>query len=177
MLNEAVCSFPPFFLLFITFPLPQISCFVFFVLLSLVYSTWARVSLGHCILRNGAGTLLLLYISIVTTMPALRRHRHATSPPYPRFFFSKISFPPHMYFYQSSPVSSTCHLHRAVCLYPSMCIPYSISRCSLTLYGALAGHHRRCQSSFIRFCCCHLMIVPSPLLREARRESEVNDKI
>jgi hypothetical protein len=48
---------------------------------------------------------------------------------------------------------STCHRHRAVCLYPCMCIPYSISRCSLTLYGALAGHRRLCQSSFIRFCC------------------------
>ena len=67
-------------------------------------------------------------------------------------FFSVFPSPSHMYFYQSSTVSSTCHCHSAVCLYPCMCIPYSISRCSLTLYGALAGHRRPCQSSFIRFC-------------------------
>ena len=77
MLNESVFSLSSFLSTFL-FPkfLPH---FLFFVLSSLVYSTWAQVSLGHCNLRNGAGTLLLLYISFTTT-PVLRSRRHATLP-------------------------------------------------------------------------------------------------
>jgi len=159
MLNEAVFPFSSFYHLLSPFLFPKFlpHFLFFFVLFSLVYSTWAQVSLGHCNLRNGAGTLLLLYISFTTT-PVITKppscHAPLHFPPFPGLFFL-LPLPSHMYFYQLPLVSSTCHFHRAVCLYPTMCIPYSISPCSLTLYGALAGHCRR-QSSFIR---CRYVII------------------
>jgi hypothetical protein len=84
-------SFASYFFLSTCLLLPP-----FFPSLSLVYSTWAQVSLGHCNLHHGAGTsFLLLYISF-TTMPVLRFIRHATLPSllssYPLFL--SVSFPP-----------------------------------------------------------------------------------
>jgi len=155
MLNDAVC----FLFSFYHLPSSPISCFVSFLflfschrstLLGLRYRWDTATSItgqGHYCCCTSPSRLCLFYDSSV--MPHL---------PLPLLlpisgFLSALSLPSHMYFYQSSSVSSTCHRHRAVCLYPCMCIPYSISRCSLTLYGALASHHRLCQSSFIRFCC------------------------
>ncbi|KAH9980612.1 hypothetical protein BJV74DRAFT_99280 [Russula compacta] len=95
--------------------------------------------------------LLLLYISFVTTMPAFTTTTPSCHglflPPPPTHRLSALSavslLPPHTCTSTNCPrVSSTCH-HPLCCLcvvYPSMCIPYSISRCSLTLYGAHAGH-------------------------------------
>ena len=66
MLNDDA-EFASYFFLSPRHPL-QISCFAFFFFSS-VYSTWAQVSLGHCNLRNGAGTLLLFFYISFTTMP------------------------------------------------------------------------------------------------------------
>ena len=131
-LTKVVFSFPSFYHLS-----PSLASFPFFVLLSLVYSTWAQVSLGRCNLRYGAGTLLLLYIfhDYACFYDAAVMPRFPLPSPFPWSFFCCLS--PHMYFYQLSLVSSTCHFHCAACLYPSMCIPYSISPCSLT-YMALS---------------------------------------
>ena len=128
------------FPLFITFLPPQsLASFPFFVLLSLVYSTWAQVSLGHCNLRNGAGTLLLLYISFTST-PVLRSRRHATLPStFPHFlvfFFCCLS--PH------TCTSTNCRLSPApaisivlsVCIQP--CVFPILSRLVVLLYMALS---------------------------------------
>ena len=143
------CFTTQFCFLFLFINLPLASPFFFVVGLLYLGSGTAgtlqppSTGQGHysccCTSRS---RLCLFYDSSV--MP----HLPPSSLPPPPF----LSLPSHMYFYQSSTVSSTCHCHCAVCLYPCMCIPYSISRCSLILYGALAGHRRPCQSSFIRFC-------------------------
>jgi len=107
-------------------------------------------------LHNGAGTV---FVDCCCTSPSLRLcplydvapPRHSSLPSYPWFYDAVCLRLPHHVLLPLVSVSSTCHSYRAVCLYPCMCIPYSISRCSLTLYGALAGHCCSCRSSFIRF--------------------------
>ena len=147
------CSFSLQFLIFLS-PCLFLHLVSF---LSPCYSTWAQVSPGHCNLHNGVRTVSFVVVHICFLRLCLL-YDVAVTPifsPLPTclwFCDDLLSSPPsYMYFYHLFPVSSTCHL-RAVCLYPSMCIPYSISPCSLTLYGAYAGHHCSCQSSFIRFC-------------------------
>ena len=97
--------------------------------------------------HNGAGTVFLLIVVV-----HVRRYDYASftmSPPRHSSFsspipgFMMLSPSPHhvllpLVCLQHLPLLSCC-----LCLYPCMCIPYSISRCSLTLYGAHAG-----------LCCC-----------------------
>jgi len=136
---------------------PQFSlspfCFLSFFPSLLVYSTWAQVSLGHCNLHDGAGTIFVVVVPSLMTMPALRRQRHAAVPSSPYLWFSSaVSFPPHMYFYQLFSVSSTCHpIVLSVCIHP--CIFPILSRAVVLLYmGLMPATFCQCQSSFIRFC-------------------------
>ena len=121
------------------FPFPKVFCrFLFFALMSLVYYTWAQVSLGRCNLRYGAGTLLLLYISFTTT-PAFSTLPSCHASLYFPFFlvFFLLPLPSHMYFYQLSIVSSTCHFHvLLVCIHP--CVFPILSRLVDLLYIALS---------------------------------------
>lgn len=159
MLNGAVFSFS-----FYHLSSPPNSCVVsfLFVLFPLVYSTWAQVSLGHCNLRNGAGTLLLLYISFTTT-PVLRTRRHATLPstfpPFPGLFFFCLS--PH------TCTSTNCLLSPApaisivllVCIHP--CVFPILSRLVVLLYMALSLATAASVSHHLYFFLCYHLMMPS----------------
>jgi len=117
---------------------PQFSfaCFLFFL------TCWSLLGLRYrwdiAISMTGQGQFLLLlshfYASFMTS-----RSCRCSLLPLPLVFFCCLLPLTHVLL---PIVFGLQHLssHRAVCVYPSMYIPYSISRCSLTLYGAHAGY-------------------------------------
>jgi hypothetical protein len=179
--SNAQSSLRPFFFeIFLSPCLFILLLFSLFVVCSLLYlGTSIRWDIATSITGQGQYLLIVVvharrydYASFTMLPP-----RHSSFPLL-SWFYDAVSVP-------SSCTSTTClslqHLPLlscCLCLYPCMCIPYSISRCSLTLYGAHAGHCCcLCQSSFIRFAMLSYDDAPShviPACRKKVKSSEQN---
>ena len=120
-----------------------ISCFVSFCLVRrLLYLGSSIAETLH--LHNGAGTAFFVVVHVLPSRPCLLYDVAFTS------LFSHLSlvsrcsavaFPSYMYFYHLFHLPALAISVVLSLPVSSMCIPYSISRCSLTLYGAHASHH------------------------------------
>jgi len=153
-------SFPQFFF-FESRPRPRFTPHLFFLFITLPllrfilrwsYSTWAQVSLGHCNLHKGAGTILFLFFS---SRLCLLYDIAATPLSLSSVSLSSVLLSPSPHTCTLPIVSSLRHLPSlSCCLSVSIhaCIFPILSRVVVLLYMGLTLSHHLCQSSFIRFC-------------------------